>query len=48
MTQNNILKVTSLFTFLILGTTSVFASLELDDVYFDPAIIAAGDEVDII
>lgn len=33
---------------LVLMTTGVSAKLVLDDVHFDPAVIASGDEVDII
>ncbi|MCA9460338.1 MAG: COG1361 S-layer family protein, partial [Nanoarchaeota archaeon] len=37
-----------LMMFLLIGIHSSFASLELNYIHFDPAIIASGDEVDIV
>jgi hypothetical protein len=46
--MKNIMKTIMLIFVLALLTNTVSATLMMDDVQFDPAIIAAGDEVDII
>lgn len=42
------MKITILLVFILALLPQGFAALQLNDIQFDPAIIAAGDEVDII
>lgn len=43
-----VLLVIALLALMTLFAPAVFAELKLDDIYFDPAIVASGDEVDIV